>query len=165
MEASRKFKVFTIVSIRLCLGWIFFWAFIDKVFGLGFATESGKAWLDGVSPTEGYLSFGTSGPLGGFYQAIAGHPVTDVLFMAGLALVGLSLIFGVGLRIAGYAGALMMLLMWASVLPPSHNPLIDEHIVYGIVLVGIANSDAGRHFGLGTWWSKTSLVKRWKFLE
>lgn len=165
MEASLKFKVFTIVALRLSLGWIFFWAFIDKVFGLGFATESGKAWLDGVSPTEGYLSFGTSGPLMGFYQAIAGHPVTDVLFMAGLALVGLSLIFGIGLRIAGYAGALMMLFMWSSVLPPSHNPLIDEHIIYGILFVGIANSDAGRHFGLGTWWSKTSLVKRWKFLE
>ncbi len=156
MEASQKVKVHVLTLARLSLGWIFFWAFIDKIWGLGFATESGKAWLDGVSPTEGYLSFGTSGPLMGFYQAIAGHPVTDVLFMAGLALIGLALLLGVKLRIAGYAGALMMLLMWSSALPPVHNPIIDEHIVYGIVLVGLAHSDAGKHFGL---------AKRWKFLE
>lgn len=165
MEASKRFKVSVIVLIRLSLGWIFFWAFIDKVFGLGFTTKPSEAWLDGVSPTEAYLSFGTTGPLTTFYQAIAGHPVTDILFMAGLGLVGLALLLGMGIRVAGYAGALMMLLMWSSALLPAYNPLVDEHIVYGIILVALANSDAGQHFGLGTWWHKTSLVKRWPFLE
>ena len=37
--------------LRLIIGWVFFWAFIDKVFGLGFATTAEKAWLAGVSPT------------------------------------------------------------------------------------------------------------------
>lgn len=43
--------------LRLGMGWIFFWAFIDKVFGLGFATATGKGWIDGVSPTFGFLKF------------------------------------------------------------------------------------------------------------
>lgn len=48
--------------LRISLGWIFLWAFLDKTFGLGAATESDNAWVDGGSPTEGYLSFATRGP-------------------------------------------------------------------------------------------------------
>ncbi len=29
------------------MGWTFFWAFADKLFGLGYATEAGKGWIDG----------------------------------------------------------------------------------------------------------------------
>lgn len=137
-----------LVAARLSLGWIFFWAFLDKLFGLGFATKTENAWLNGGSPTEYFLSNVSYGPLAGFYHAIAGHPVTDTLFMAGLGLIGLALLLGVQLKIAGTSGALMMLLMWSSMLPPENNPLIDDHIVYAIVLIGLAHSDAGQHFGL-----------------
>ena len=36
---------------RLSLGWIFLWAFLDKLFGLGHETPSARAWIDGGSPT------------------------------------------------------------------------------------------------------------------
>ena len=49
--------------LRLALGWIFLWAFLDKVFGLGFATTPEKSWINGVSPTYGFLKFGTTGIL------------------------------------------------------------------------------------------------------
>jgi thiosulfate dehydrogenase [quinone] large subunit len=42
------------------VGTQFLWAFLDKTFGLGFATESGKGWLDGGSHTEGFLTFGVN---------------------------------------------------------------------------------------------------------
>ena len=29
-------------ALRLAMGWTFFWAFADKLFGLGYATEAGK---------------------------------------------------------------------------------------------------------------------------
>ncbi len=48
--------------LRLGMGWTFSWAFIDKVFGLGFATKAAGAWLNGGSPTFGFLKFGTKGP-------------------------------------------------------------------------------------------------------
>lgn len=151
--------------LRIALGLIFFWAFIDKVFGLGFATASDKSWLLGVSPTEGFLRFGTQGPFAAVYQSVAGSVVVDWLFMVGLLLIGLSLLLGVGMRVAGYSGALLMVLMWTAVLPPEHHPFLDEHIVYGIVLIGLTFVKAGHVFGFGKWWSKTKLVKKYRFLE
>lgn len=151
--------------LRLALGWIFLWAFLDKVFGLGFSTAPDKAWLAGVSPTAGYLTAMTSGPFASFYQSIAGNSVVDLIFMLGLLLLGVSLLLGIGVRFAGYAGALLMFLMWTSALPPQHNPFLDEHIVYIIVLVGLAYANAGMTWGLGKWWSKTNVAKRYPFLR
>ena len=160
----HQIKVLIIISLRLTLGWIFFWAFLDKLLGLGYATTPENAWMNGGSPTEYFLSQISYGPLSSFYQSIAGHPLVDTLFMAGRGLVGLCLMLGVGLKIAGYSGAAMVLFMWSSMLPPANNPFIDEHIVYAILFVGIAHSDAGTHFGLGNRWMRTSLVKRHPWL-
>ena len=55
--------------LRLLMGWTFFWAFIDKLFGLGFATAAESSWLNGGSPTAGFLKFATHGPFAEFYQA------------------------------------------------------------------------------------------------
>lgn len=163
MNLTRT-KIFVLTALRLVMGWMFFWAFLDKTFGLGFATESANSWLNGGSPTAGFLGNAVHGPLASFYNSIAGNPMVDVLFMAGLGLVGLCLLLGIGLRVAGTAGALMVLLMWSSLLPPENNPIVDEHIVFFLVFLGIAHSDAGMHFGLGKWWSRTSLVKRWPWM-
>jgi thiosulfate dehydrogenase (quinone) large subunit len=46
---------YLLAGIRIGLGWIFLWAFLDKVFGLGYATTSAKSWLNGGSPTNGFL--------------------------------------------------------------------------------------------------------------
>lgn len=149
MFKTQSVKIFVLVSLRLAMGWIFLWAFLDKMFGLGFSTKAADSWLNGGSPTTGFLSHAVHGPLAGFYNALAGNPVVDILFMAGLGLVGLCLMLGIGLRVAGFSGALMVLLMWTSLLLPENNPLVDEHIVYALVLIGLAYSDAGMHFGLG----------------
>ena len=135
------------ILLRLGLGWIFLWAFIDKLFGLGFATASDKSWLAGGSPTLGFLSSAVQGPFASFYQSIAGSIFVDWLFMAGLFLIGTSLILGVFLRTAGYSGALMMFLMWTAILPPTNNPLLDDHIIYLLVLLGIAAVNP-KQFGL-----------------
>src|SRR5512136_1479248 len=87
------------VGIRLVLGWTLIWAFFDKLFGLGYHTESSKSWLNGGSPTEGYLLHATSGPLSGFYNDLSGNVGVDVLFMAALLLIGGALILGIGAKI------------------------------------------------------------------
>jgi len=153
------------ILIRLGLGWIFLWAFLDKLFGLGFSTAAENAWLAGGSPTTGFLSFATTGPLAGAYQVLAGNVAIDWLFMLGLLFLGVTLILGIANRLAGYIGALLMFLMWTSLLLPEHNPLIDEHIIYLFLLVGISIVKPGKWFGLGEWWTSIGVVKKHPILE
>ena len=138
--------------LRLGMGWIFLWAFLDKVFGLGFATEAGKGWIDGGSPTFGFLTFGTTGPLAGVYSSIAGNVVVDLLFMLGILAIGLPLLLGIGVRIAASIGVVMLLLMYSALLLPEHNPVLDDHIIYAVIMVGLAVTNPGYHLGLGRWW-------------
>ena len=170
---SRKVEYFWGI-LRIFLGIIFLWAFVDKLIGLGYATcntEEGiqvlceKAWISGGSPTYGFLKFATKGPFALYFQSLAGNPLVDSLFMLGLLGVGLALILGVFTRIASVSGALMLFLMWLAVLPPTNNPFLDDHIIYLILMFGFIIVRAGRYLGLGNWWHKTSLVKKHPWLE
>lgn len=162
-------------SLRISLGLIFLWAFFDKLFGLGYATcrqETGEiirgcsnAVIEGGSATTGFLKFGTSGPLSDFYQGLAGNSFIDGLFMAGLLGIGIALLLGIGMRIAVATGSLLMLMMWSASLPPENNPLIDDHIIYILVLAGLLLTNKNQVMGLGNWWSKTKLVKTYSWLE
>lgn len=152
-------------TLRFLLGWIFLWAFLDKMFGLGFATLPEKAWIHGASPTYGFLTFGTEGGLfQEFFRAMVGHVLVDVLFMAGLAGVGTSLLLGAGTRIAGYSGALMMTFIYLASLPLKQNPLIDEHIIYIVVLLAFTRVRVGQVYSIRHWWESTTLVKKYPFL-
>lgn len=152
--------------LRLAMGWLFFWPFLDKLFGLGFATASDKGWIDGASPTFGYLKFATKGPFAGFYQGLASVELVEWLFMLGLLGVGVALLLGMGTRIAAVSGVLMLLLMYtATALPPEQNPFLDQHLIYAIILAGLAATKSGRALGLGGWWAKTRLVRRFPILE
>jgi len=138
-----------LAALRIGVGSVFLWAFLDKTFGLGYATEGKDAWLDGGSPTFGFLSFGAAGPFKDFYNSIAGDAWADWLFMLGLLGIGLGLILGVMMRVSAWSGALLLVLMWTAVLPPENNPFMDDHIVYALVLLLLAELGAGRWFGLG----------------
>ncbi|MGC9347663.1 MAG: hypothetical protein ACP5JG_05955 [Anaerolineae bacterium] len=147
---SRRFLAVT----RIALGFIFLWAFLDKLLGLGFATAPENAWIAGGSPTYGFLNFGTAGPLAPVYQSIAGHPIVDALFMFGLFGLGVALLLGIGTRIAAVAGPLMMLMMWSAHLPPENNPILDQHLIYAVLIPALTTSEVAETWGLGAWWSK-----------
>lgn len=51
---------------------------------------------------------------------------------------------------AGLSGAVLVTVLWLATLPPEHNPLIDEHVVYALLLVGLALVRAGQWYGLGS---------------
>jgi thiosulfate dehydrogenase [quinone] large subunit len=159
---SRSSKLGQVLGglTRISLGWVFLWAFLDKAFGLGYATTSKDAWIDGGSPTFGFLSFGAAGPFKGAYHSIAGDAWADWLFMIGLLSIGIALILGVFMNIAAAAGALLLLLMWTAVLPPENNPVMDDHIVYALTLGLLACLGAGRWLGLGRMWERTPLVQK-----
>ena len=162
-RAGRAFR-YVAAALRLSLGWVFLWAFVDKLFGLGFATPAKNAWIDGGSPTKGFLSNAT-GPFEGFYRGIAGDAWADWLFMIGLAGIGLALVLGIGMRIAAAAGALLLVLMWTAVLPLENNPFMDDHLVYALVLVGLALVGAGHTVGLGSRWERLAVVDRHSWLK
>lgn len=151
--------------LRVSMGWIFLWAFLDKLFGLGSSTLPDKSWLNGVSPTAGFLKMATHGPFKSYFQSLAGSTIVDWLFMLGLLGVGLALILGIGRKISTMAGSLLMILMWLSLFPPANNPFMDEHIIYILVLQLLLQLHAGEVFGLGKWWNETILVKKFTFLK
>jgi len=162
--------------LRLAIGWTFFWAFIDKTFGLGFSTcrdaktqavsvMCEKAWIYGASPTDGFLKFGTKGPLAEFYQTMAGSVTVEWLFMLGILFVGVALLFGMVVRIGTLTAMVLYVLFYtAGSLPPEHNPFLDEHILGLIVMTGFLVTNPGRALGLGKWREETTLVKKYHFL-
>ncbi|MCM4085245.1 DoxX family membrane protein, partial [Paractinoplanes hotanensis] len=161
--------------LRISTGFVFLWAFFDKTFGWGFATPSARAWINGGSPTKGFLSNVEVGPFDTFFHNIAGDAWADWAFMLGLLAIGAALILGIGLRIAAGAAVLMMAMMWAAEWPldkttttgepsMSTNPLIDYHIIYGIGAVVLALTYAGHTWGLGKWWAALPIVQKNRWL-
>lgn len=152
--------------LRIGMGWIFLWGFIDKLWGLGFATRPESAWLEGGSPTFGFLNFATKGPFAEIFQGLAGSSIVDWIFMVGLLFVGVALILGIAMKLAAYSGALIMILMYvAGFIPPENNPIIDEHIIYALVLIGLYLSGSGRWLGFGSLWSRIVLVRKIPILK
>jgi thiosulfate dehydrogenase [quinone] large subunit len=151
--------------VRIVLGSILLWSFADKLFGLGFATSAERSWLQGTSPTAGFLQFGIDGPFASVFQSLAGSLVIDWLFMLGLAGIGVALILGIGLRIAGYSGALLMLLLYLAVFPSENNPLFDEHIVYLLLFLVFSKKEIGLDFSLTRRWEKLSIVRKYSILQ
>ncbi len=133
-----NYKNLVYVALRISMGFVFLWAFFDKAFGLGFATTAENAWINGGSPTNGFLSFAAKGPFAELFHSLAGVAVVDWLFMLGLLGVGVALIFNRYIKWAALAGSAMLLLMYLAVLPPENNPIIDDHIVYILVLAALA---------------------------
>jgi thiosulfate dehydrogenase [quinone] large subunit len=169
-------QAYAFASLRLLAGFVFLWAFLDKTFGLGYATGSGRGWIDGGSPTRGFLGSVAAGPMESTFHSWAGDTWADWLFMLGLLGIGVALIAGVALRFAAVAGTVMMALMWAAEWPParhlsdgspsmSPNPFADYHLVYAVVLIALAAASAGDTLGLGRRWSKLPPVRRSRWLR
>jgi thiosulfate dehydrogenase [quinone] large subunit len=162
---AQKAARYVFAGARLALGWVFLWAFLDKLFGLGHETPSARAWIHGGSPTKGFLANSPTGPFKDFYTSFAGATWADYLFMIGLAGIGVALIAGIGMRIAAVTGTALLVMMWSAVLPPENNVFVDDHLIYALVLVGLALTGAGNTVGLGRMWSNLNLVKQNPWLK
>ncbi|MDX3696789.1 DoxX family membrane protein [Streptomyces europaeiscabiei] len=169
-------RAYAFASLRLLTGAAFLWAFLDKTFGLGYATQSGKGWIDGGSPTKGFLGSVAGGPMESTFHSWAGDTWADWLFMLGLLGIGVALVAGVALRLAAVAGTVMMALMWVAEWPPaqhlsdgspsmSTNPFVDYHVIYAVALIALAAAAAGDTLGLGRLWAGLPLVRRSRWLR
>jgi thiosulfate dehydrogenase [quinone] large subunit len=155
--------------LRIATGFIFLWAFLDKTFGLGFSTPVERAWINGGTPAQGFLtSPSVTGPLTDFFAGLA-TPLVDVLFMLAMLGIGVAVILGIGLRVSAVVGTGVMLLMYLAEWPftagaESTNPLVDYHIVYALALIAIACLSAGDTFGLGRAWCRLTIVQKQRWL-
>ena len=155
---------------RVVIGFTFLWAFLDKLFGLGFSTPSAGAWINGGTPAQGFIG-GIEGPFAGVFGIFA-NPFGDWLFMLGLLGIGVAMVMGAGLRIAAVTGTLLLLFMFLAQFPTatamvdgelvrgSTNPIVDSHWHEALLLIIAAVMLAGDTWGLGKWWADKSFVRK-----
>jgi thiosulfate dehydrogenase [quinone] large subunit len=197
-ESGSWYRNFTVAAsakywaaiARIMLGFVFLWAFLDKNFGLGYATPSADAWNFGAgdgSPTFGFLTFGANpeGPFVDFFNSLgesagtmgAEGPVLNPnawvnwVFMLSLLGIGVAFMLGIFMRLSAIGGAVLLFMMYLAAAPwakitledgtieAANNPIIDDHIIYGVVMIMLALFEIGRVWGLGKVWESTSIVK------
>lgn len=152
-------------GLRILIGFVFLWAFLDKTFGLGISTKASDAWIRGGSPTAGFLAHATQGPFVVIDHAIASSGLVAWLFMLVMLFVGLAFIFGIGMNLGAVVGTFMLTLMWLSLLWPSSNPFLDYHWFYAGALISTTLVNSGEYFGFGKWWHSLGFVKKCWILQ
>jgi thiosulfate dehydrogenase [quinone] large subunit len=166
--------------LRIALGLIYLWAFASQAFGIGytnkpapppgappsaaysmpsdgamhFSYDPAKGYLTSgfeYSPTKGYLGSSTHGPLTVITDNLP-TKVMDFLWMFAIGGLGIALTLGIFSTLAGWGGLALNALMLGTAFPPERNPLLDEHVIYGLVVITCLFIRAGDHWGLGRWW-------------
>lgn len=107
----------------------------------------------------------------GFYQWLLSPgilPVVNFVNEWGLTLLGVSLIFGIGVRLSSVLGAVLMLLYYFPLgfpYPDAHSYIVDEHIIYASMLLFFAAIRAGKVWGLENWCSSLPFCSRFPKLR
>lgn len=125
--------------LRLSFGWIFLYSGIHKI--------TNPDWS-----AAGYLN--SAHNFSGFYHWLASAsmlPLTNALNEWGQLLIGISLIIGLGVRYSAIFAAVMMV-MYYFVLPfpqtSAVSYIVDEHVIYALVLLLMSVVGAGKAWGL-----------------
>ncbi|MEK7680653.1 MAG: DoxX family membrane protein [Patescibacteria group bacterium] len=151
------FQKLSLVFMRVTIGWLCFYAGITKV-------------LDPQWSSAGYLKGAKTATW--FYQWLIQPdvlPVVNFLNKWGLTLLGISLIFGIFVRLSSTLGAGLMFLYYLPVLTfpyiAPHSFLVDEHIIYIAVMCVLCCFRAGRVWGLDAWCLKLPLCSKYPKLR
>ncbi len=153
-----------LAAMRILLGWMMLWGFLDKMFGLGFETPAGSGWIDGTSPSS-FVVYVTGGIFNDLYTSIAGNLFVDILMMSGMLILGITLIFGFASKLTAIATAMFMLVMYSLHVPPTDNPIVDYHLVFIGIIAVIYFLGGFERLSVYRRWKEWSLVKRFPILE
>ena len=101
------------------MGFVFLWPFLDKLFGLGFATSPENSWLAGTSPTQGFLSFygvNQNSPFAFLFSDFLGsaYQIVDIAYMGMLLFAGVALMTGVFVRLSSISTIIFMISIYLS---------------------------------------------------
>ncbi|MBX4195426.1 DoxX family protein [Candidatus Parcubacteria bacterium] len=129
----------TLFLLRISLGWYMFYAGITKV-------------IDPAWSAEGYLKGAKLLP--GFYMWLTSPgimPVVNFINEWGLTLLGVSLILGIFIKYSAPLGVLLMLLYYIPlgiIHPDAHSLIVDQHVVFGLLMIYFTLVGAGKVWGL-----------------
>jgi len=92
-------------------------------------------------------------------------PVTTFMVEYGHLLIGLSLLFGLMVRVSALFGAALMVIYWFAhmdwpFIENTNNLIVDYHLVYAGVLVYLVVKHAGHVWGLDGWVENLKFVQR-----
>jgi len=139
--------------VRVSMGWVMFYAGITKVLNPNWSAA-------------GYLN--NAKTFASFFKWLASPnilPVINFINEWGLTLLGISLILGIAVKISSMLGAALMLLYYFPVLTFPHiganSYIIDDHIIYALVLILLAKFSAGRIMGLDAWCSNLPICQKY----
>ena len=125
--------------------------------------------LDPAWTATGYLTNAKTFP--GFYGwVVSPENIGWVNFLNewGLTLIGVSLILGLGVRLSSILGAILMLLYYFPVLEfpkVEHGFIVDDHLIYAVVLAFLATVRAGRYYGLDNWCANLPICRKYPRLH
>jgi thiosulfate dehydrogenase [quinone] large subunit len=168
-DYSENWVGYSLVFMRVTMGWVLFQGGITKLVTY-LDADPANNWS-----AAGYLAnaIPAGNPLTGFFAAMAGNPLIDILNMWGLTLTGLALILGAFVRWSAFWGAVMMLFYWLAALqggllaglPLEHGWVVDDHLVYAFLLFGLGAFGAGRILGLDARIEQLSIVENNRWLK
>lgn len=136
-----------ILLLRLTMAWIFLYAASQQVFVPGFSVAG---FLSGTKTFHAFFAPFTA-------PSIA--PVITFLVAYGHLLIGLSLLTGLLVRVSSVFGIGLMTIYWMAhmnfpYISATTNFLVDEHVVYAVVLGLLIATRAGHFWGLDGWVSR-----------
>jgi len=138
------------------MGWLMFYAGITKVID---PTWSAAGYLKGAKLFAGFFNWLLQPGI---------LPTVNFINEWGLTLLGVSLILGAFVRFSSLLGALLMLLYFLPLGLPYPNPhsyIVDEHVIYMLVLLVLAAISAGRVWGLENWCSNLPICSKFPKLR
>lgn len=161
-EYSEHWIGYSLLGLRLTMGWILLQGGLTKLLNPSW-TASG--FLQNAIPA--------GNPLTGLWTFFAAMPGIDMLVMWGLTLTGLGIILGAFLRLSALSASAMMLLFWAAALeggimaglPVEHGWVVDSHLVYVALLMGLGAFGSGRIIGVDQYLEDTSVVEKYPSLK
>ncbi len=150
-----------IVYFRLAMAWTFLYAASHQVFDPQFTVVG---FLKTTKTFHELFSMFTTPTMA---------PITTFFVEYGHLLIGLSLLFGLMVRVSASFGVLLMLIYWMAhmnwpYIEDKTNFILDYHLVYAGVLIYLIVMRAGHLWGLDAWAEKLNFVAhrpalRWCF--
>ena len=146
MQPTRVLVAAT--ALRLLLGW---YMFIDGLQAVTTQGWSARTFLLGAKTFPQFYAWFAL-PMNSWW--------VNPLNSWGITLIGAALLIGVGVRVASWAGALMMLLYYFPhytfpIVP--HGYIVEEHLIYAAAFVLFAVWPAAQVFGLARYLRQTFL--------
>jgi thiosulfate dehydrogenase [quinone] large subunit len=174
MRITDRKHALAVAIGRIVIGIVFLWAGLEKIIGEGLGTWSARGFVEfatggtlGWPFITGEVAEGTIyNPTHDFWVGLAGNEtaMTIIGFLVPLGQlgIGIALILGLLTRFGAAMGTLMMLIFFVAAWDFQYG-IVNQHLTYAVVTLGLGIIGAGNYYGLDGVLAKTmgGGVRRW----